>query len=262
MRVLVVDDDTELLELVQRALTRDGHEVWLSTSAQQAQETMLRVEPELVVVDLGLPDVPGEELCRRIRRAGESTAILVLTAKSAVASRVQCLDDGADDYLTKPFAIAELRARVRAKVRALSRRVSSKVRPSAWSSRGVMLDFAARRATVAGVLAPITAREWGILEALASHPGQVVDRRLILSRVWNQVEDEATGASLEVLIGRIRRKLGSAVVRPRRSRCLRGRCGDRRYSWVLLGALRGSASSLDHPVFEAARSRDRRGTIA
>ncbi len=209
MRILVVDDDTELLGLVQRALTRDGHEVWLSSSAQQALEMISSVKPELAVLDLGLPDMPGEELCRRIRTSGESTAILVLTAKTAVSSRVQCLDDGADDYLTKPFAIAELRARVRA----LSRRVPSQARPSIWIARDVALDFAARRATVAGVPAPITAREWGILEALANHPGEVVDRREILSRVWNQVEDRATGASLEVLIGRIRRKLGPEIVR-------------------------------------------------
>jgi DNA-binding response OmpR family regulator len=207
MRVLVVDDHREVLELVERALSRDQHRVFVADSAQRALQELTARRPDIVVLDLGLPDGSGEDLCRRIRSSSENTAILVLTAQSAVASRVRCLDAGADDYLTKPFAVAELRARVRA----LSRRTQGAA-PRVWQYAQIVLDFSTRRASVAHREAPITAREWAILECLARAPGRVVTRQDLLEQVWTRA-DSAAAASLEVLIGRIRRKLGSDVVR-------------------------------------------------
>ncbi len=207
MRVLIVDDHTEVLELVDRALSRDQHQVFTAGSAERALEELAARRPDIVVLDLGLPDGSGEDLCRKIRSSGDSTAILVLTAQSAVASRVRCLDAGADDYLTKPFAVAELRARVRA----LSRRTQVAV-PRVWQRGRLVLDFSARRASVDEREAPITAREWAILECLARAAGQVVPRQQLLEQVWTRA-DAAAAASLEVLIGRIRRKLGSDAVR-------------------------------------------------
>lgn len=209
MRVLIVDDDPELLELVQRALERDGHEISTCTAGEAALSALPILQPEILVVDLGLPGISGEVLIQRLRASDSRVAILVLTAQSAVSSRVQCLDDGADDYLSKPFAIAELRARIRA----LSRRVVTAPRKPIFRIGGVELDFGMRHAKVNGEAAPITAREWAILEALATQPGQVMARRELIQRVWNQVDDDSVAASLEVLVGRIRRKIGSELLR-------------------------------------------------
>jgi DNA-binding response OmpR family regulator len=207
MRVLIVDDHDELLDLVTRALTRDGHNVLTARTARDARGVLAENVVDLILLDLGLPDGSGQELCRALRRSGNSAPILVLTAQSAVSSRVECLDAGADDYLSKPFAIAELRARVRA----LGRRAVT-VRTFAYERNDVFLDFAARRALVRGQEAPVTAREWSILELLAARVGRVVSRSEMLESVWGETSD-AAGASLEVLIARIRRKLSSNVIR-------------------------------------------------
>jgi len=207
MRVLLVDDHAELLDLVARALTRDGHVVLTAASSSAAEAQLIEHSIDLLVLDLGLPDGSGQTLCRKLRRDGFAAPILVLTAQSAVSSRVESLDAGADDYLSKPFALAELRARVRA----LGRRTKS-VRAYIYDRGGISLDFSARRAVIAGREAPITAREWSILELLAAAGGRVISRGELLDSVWGEVSD-ANSASLDVLIGRIRRKLSSDLVR-------------------------------------------------
>jgi DNA-binding response OmpR family regulator len=181
--------------------------VFVASSANEALEQFAAHRPEIVVLDLGLPDGSGEDVCRRLRASGDGPAILVLTAENRIASRVRCLDAGADDYLSKPFAVAELRARVRA----LSRRSRAFV-PQRFELGEVVLDFAGRRALRGGVEAPITSREWAILELLAMASGRVVQKTELLDRVW-QRRGDSESASLEVLIGRIRRKLGPHVIR-------------------------------------------------
>lgn len=208
MRVLVVDDHAEVLELVERALAKDGNEVHVATSVETALREAKARPPDVVVLDLGLPDGSGEALCRAMRKQDARVAILILTAENRVSSRVRCLDAGADDYLSKPFAVAELRARVRA----LSRRTEVHERPGSFEHGEVRLDFTTRKAFRAGVEAPITAREWAILEVLAMNASRVVSRAELLERVWHRSGD-AESASLEVLIGRIRRKLGTGLLR-------------------------------------------------
>ncbi len=207
MRILVVDDHPEVLELVQRSLVRDAHEVHVASSVSSALAELAARTFDIVVLDLGLPDGSGEALCRQLSEKPSRPAILSLTAENRVASRVRCLDAGADDYLAKPFAVAELRARVRA----LSRRTKPAA-STVLEKKGARIEFGARRAYFEGKEAPITSKEWAILELLAASSGQLVSTTEILERLWQRTGD-AERASLEVLIGRIRRKLGADVVR-------------------------------------------------
>jgi len=205
--VLVVDDNAELLELVVTSLEREGHRVASLTTASEAMSSLDRSTFDVIVLDIGLPDGSGIDVCRKARARGLSTPILILTARAAVDQRVEGLDAGADDFLAKPFAVAELRARVRA----LGRRTGISAART-WSHGSVALDFPKRYATVEGREVPLTAREWSILDVLASARGRVVPRTRILEEVWSD-GDSAAAASLDVLMTRIRKKLGSDAVR-------------------------------------------------
>lgn len=214
MRILVVDDDEDVRSVVGRALVGDGHFVETADSVERSRALVEAHEPQLLVLDLGLPDGSGLDLCRELRADGASFPILILTARSDVALRVRGLDAGADDYLAKPFAVAELRARVRA----LSRRAGSLAAPvrGATVSRGeLVLDFGKRRAKRGLDELPITARQWAILEVLAAQRGRVVPRAALLEQVWGEATD-AAASSLEVLIGRLRKRLGADVIRTSR----------------------------------------------
>jgi len=209
MRVLIVDDNEEVRDLLARTLRRDGHETFTAATAKDAAAKLEAGLVDVVVLDVALPDGSGIDVCRDLRRAGISTPVLLLTAHAAVPERVAGLDAGADDFLGKPFAISELRARVRA----LGRR-GPELRPLEIRSGEAFLDFRARRAERAGTEVPLTAREWSLLELLTSRAGRFVARAEILEIVWGS--DAEAAASLEVLVARIRRKLGDSVLRTMR----------------------------------------------
>lgn len=206
MRILVVDDHVELQSLVERSLVRDGHEVMLAGDKAKARELLGSHRFDLLVLDLGLPDGSGLTLCRELRESGSTLPVLVLTAQTRVAARVESLDAGADDHLGKPFAVAELRARVRA----LGRRAGLS-RDEPFKAGEAEIDFGTRRAFRGGKRAMLTAREWEILELLASRKGAVVTRAELVQLAWRG--ETGSEATLEVLISRIRRKLGSELVR-------------------------------------------------
>jgi DNA-binding response OmpR family regulator len=212
VRVLIVDDHPELLDLVARALTRDGQLVQVAASCAEARACLRERPADVLILDLGLPDGSGSALCAELRAEGATFPILMLTAHGEVAQRVASLDAGADDFLAKPFAMAELRARVRA----LARR-GQQERVQRVALGDTVLDFARRRAERAAEEIPFTAREWAILELLAAQLGRAVDRSAILESVWGE-DTESTSGSLDVLMARVRRKLGPNSVRTLRGK--------------------------------------------
>ncbi len=209
MRVLVVEDSLETRDLLCRTLEEAGHEVTAVANLGDALRAVESGNLEVAIVDVMLPDGSGVEFCRELRGRGVPLPILFLTARGEVEDRIAGLDAGGDDYLRKPFAIAELRARVRA----LGRRG----RPAAAAplrSGDVSLDFAARRMTRAGAEITLTAREWAVLRLLADRPGEAVARRDILESAWPHPGPGAS-ESLDVIVSRLRRKLGAGGPRLR-----------------------------------------------
>ena len=206
MRVLIVDDEPAVRESLARAMRIDGHDVRVAANGVEGLEAM-RIEPvDVVVLDLQMPLLDGVEMCRRLRAEGDHTAVLMLTARTTVKNRVDGLDAGADDYLTKPFALDELRARLRA----LQRRVD----PAADGSTvlrfdDLALDLASRRATRGErSIDDLTRTEFSLVEMFLRNPEVVLSRPVIFDRVWGY-DFGANSNSLEVYVGYVRRKLES-----------------------------------------------------
>ena len=206
MRILVVDDEGDVRGVIARALKKDGHAVVTAIDLDSARDACTG-ELDLIVLDLRLPDGFGLDLCRELRAEGSTVPILLLTALSQVSTRVEGLDAGADDFLAKPFAVAELRARVRA----LGRR-GTLPRGVIYVFEDSTFDFAARKARKNDTEVAVTSKEWAILELLARRQGRIVPRLDLLEGVWGEATESAEG-SLEVLIARLRRKFDANLIR-------------------------------------------------
>ncbi len=200
MRVLVVDDDPAVSGALHRALRLEGYDVSLANDGPRALEEIAVRPPDAVILDIGLPTIDGLEVCRRLRAAGDDSPVLMLTARDAISDRVQGLDAGADDYLVKPFALAELLARLRALLRRRSDDSSEILRFADLS-----LDPASRVASRGDREFTLTRIEYDLLELLLRHPRQVLTREVILDRVWGYTFDSGTN-SLAVYVGYLRRK--------------------------------------------------------
>ena len=201
MRVLVVDDDPAVSGALHRALRLEGYEVSLAADGPVALEEIAVRPPDAVVLDIGLPTIDGLDVCRRLRAAGDDTPVLMLTARDAISDRVEGLDAGADDYLVKPFALAELLARLRA----LLRRRSDDDADEVLVFDDLTLDPSSRQARRGDRPFTLTRIEFDLLELLLRHPRQVLTRELILDRVWGYTFDSGTN-SLAVYVGYLRRK--------------------------------------------------------
>ena len=206
MRLLVVDDDRALCDVLRRTLTLAGYEVRLTESGSGALAEVAGSVPDAVVLDIGLPDIDGVEVCRLLRREGNRVPVLMLTARDAVADRIDGLDAGADDYLVKPFDIDELKARLRA----LLRRAGGEAGADGTLSFGELkLDSARHGVWVGEAFAELTRTEYQLLELFMLNPRRVLPHSMIYDRVWGY-DFGPTSNALRVYIGYLRRKLEEA----------------------------------------------------
>jgi two-component system, OmpR family, response regulator MprA len=206
VRLLVVDDDRALREVLRRALTLAGYEIRLAESGADALAEVNGGVPDAVVLDVGLPDIDGLEVCRLLRREGNRVPVLMLTARDAVSDRIDGLDAGADDYLVKPFDIDELKARLRA----LLRRAGAEGDiDGGLIFEDLKLDPARHGVVVGEQFVELTRTEYQLLELLMLNPRRVLPHSLIYDRVWGY-DFGPTSNALRVYVGYLRRKLEDA----------------------------------------------------
>ena len=209
MNVLIAEDDPLLADGLTRALGAAGHQSATVGSGDDADRVARSGEHDLVVLDVGLPGIDGFEVLRRMRARGDTTRVMMLTARDAVADRVHGLDLGADDYLTKPFSLDEFEARVRALMR----------RPEAVASESMEIgpmhvDLAAKRLRIRGIAVELTTREWALLRLFLHHPGRVLSKDEIIDELCS-VNEHVAPNTIEVYVSRLRAKLEPAGVRVR-----------------------------------------------
>ncbi|MFC7495350.1 MULTISPECIES: response regulator transcription factor [unclassified Nocardioides] len=202
-RVLVVDDDKAVRESLRRSLEFNGYEVALANDGAEALAAIARTDPDVVVMDVMMPRLDGLEATKALRQAGNDLPILVLTARDAVGDRVEGLDAGADDYLTKPFALQELLARLRALLRRVVPREGHEDEVLSFSD--LSMDIASREVRRHDRTIELTRTEFALLELFLRRPRRVLERSFILEEVWGY-DFPTTANSLEVYVGYLRRK--------------------------------------------------------
>jgi two-component system KDP operon response regulator KdpE len=207
VRVLLVDDDATLRRTLGIALRAAGHDALLVADGRSALQALREDKPDVVVLDLGLPDVSGVEVLRELR-SSSTIPVVVLSARAESTEKVQALDLGADDYVTKPFGMDELLARIRA----AARRAGSDV--PVLDAGDLVIDLPARRVTKAGVVVRLTPTEWGLLEMLVRTPGRLVTQQDLLHEVWGPSYGRETNY-LRVYLGGLRKKLEDDPAHPR-----------------------------------------------
>jgi len=210
-RLLVIEDDPQIQRFLATALAAHGYELQIAPNGEQGLRDAALREPDIVIVDLGLPDIPGLDVIARLRE-WFTRPILVLSARSRENDKVAALDLGADDYLTKPFGIGELLARLRVAER---HRAGASAQPQARVQIGELaIDFAARRVQRAGVDVHLTPIEYRLLGALARHPGKVLTQRQLLREVWGAAHVESPHY-LRIYMRALRNKIEPEPARPR-----------------------------------------------
>lgn len=200
-RLLVVEDETKIANLLRRGLSEEGYEVDVAGDGEEGLAMALQGEYQLIVLDIGLPEKDGWEVCRDLRAKGRLTPIIFLTARDSVHDKVAGLDLGADDYLTKPFAFEELVARVRSLLRKVQMHSDSRLRIA-----DLVLDTRTRKVERAGVPIDLSTKEFALLQYLLEHRGTVLSRMDISDKVWDIHFDTTTNV-IDVHINRLRKKI-------------------------------------------------------
>jgi two-component system, OmpR family, KDP operon response regulator KdpE len=199
--ILVVDDEPQIRRVLRTTLSFRGYVITEAATGEEAVELARKLKPDLILLDVNLPGISGIETCREIRR-GTETPIIMLTVRNAERDKVVALDAGADDYVTKPFGIEELLARVRASLR---RHTAAEAVP-AFQSKDFAVDFESRRVTVAGEEVHLAPKEFDVLRELIANQGKPVSHRRLLQSVWGPEYGEET-ENLRVVINQLRKKI-------------------------------------------------------
>jgi two-component system, OmpR family, KDP operon response regulator KdpE len=212
-RILVVDDEPQLTRVLRTGLKSRGYDVRVAADGLTALETFGDWHPELVITDLAMPNMDGLELCRRLRSISQ-VPIIVLSAKGEEKTKVEALDIGADDYVTKPFGIDELLARVRASLRRAATPVASEAAPTVLEAGDFRVDLESRHVTVRGREVHLTPKEFDLLSYFMKHAGKVLTHRTLLAALWggNYVEQNEY---LRVFVGNLRKKIETDTSGPR-----------------------------------------------
>lgn len=219
VRILVVDDEAPIAEAVAYSLRQEGYDVTVASDALECLEAARRDKPELIVLDVMLPSGSGLDICRTLRKRNDHVPIILLTARAEEADRVLGLELGADDYVTKPFSMRELVARVRTVLRRSAAPVADAL--PAIRVGDLSIDPASREVRVGAAVAELTAKEFDLLHFLATSPGRVYTRQLLLDRVWgaDAYVDERT---IDVYVRWLRSKIEVDPARPERIVTVRG----------------------------------------
>jgi DNA-binding response OmpR family regulator len=205
-RILIVEDEPGMASFIDKGLGSRGYATKVCPDGATAMAIASDADFDLVILDLGLPDTDGLSVLREIRRRGERMPVIVLTARDDLTDKVEGLDAGASDYVTKPFKLEELLARVRVQLRD-----ERSAEPTVLEAGGITLDVRTRKAMVAGAVVDLTAREFTMLETFMGHAGQVLSREQLLAHVWGYDYDPGSNV-VEVYVRYLRRKLGEDAI--------------------------------------------------
>ncbi len=205
-KILVIEDDRNIASFVQAILEANGYQVLTAERCQQGMMVFASHMPDLVVLDLGLPDMDGEEFLRVVR-TGSTVPVLVLSARTDERDKISALDLGANDYITKPFGTGELLARVRAALRTTRQSFHVAAPSSTFQADDLLIDYDRRQVTVAGSIIHLTQTEYNILALLSQHTGKVMTYSAIIRSVWGSMDDGSI-KKLQVNMANIRKKLG------------------------------------------------------
>ena len=205
-KVLIIEDDRNIASFIQTILEANGYQVLTAERCQQGLMVFASHIPDLVMLDLGLPDMDGEEFIRQVR-VGSTVPIIVLSARADERDKVSDLDLGANDYITKPFGTAELLARVRAALRMTRHNVQVAAPSSTFTVDDLIIDYDRRQVSVAGSLIHLTQTEYNILALLSQHTGKVMTYAAIIRSIWGSMDDGSI-KKLQVNMANIRKKLG------------------------------------------------------
>ena len=205
-KVLIIEDDRNIASFIQTILEANGYQALTAERCQQGLLVFASHMPDLVMLDLGLPDMDGEEFIRNVR-LGSAVPIIVLSARSDERDKVSALDMGANDYITKPFGTAELLARVRAALRTIRHNVQVAAPSSLFTVDDLIIDYDRRQVSVGGNLIHLTQTEYNILAYLSQHTGKVMTYAAIIRAIWGSMDDGSI-KKLQVNMANIRKKLG------------------------------------------------------